>query len=294
MRDIHVVYDPETPTDYDPDNPPPVVDGEARLLDQDDQPVAIQFRVPDPIVEPLRSAVRRLRFTRLARPGGMANAARTFGYSGRMPARGYDSCRAAVLADDHPAEHAVIVGAAAWLAQEVARLNPEAFAVLERHANDVHPDWRLPGAPWTSGTINDASALRLHRDTNNTPTWSVMPVFRRKMGGGLLWFPHYHVALATPDAYAVTFSGAATLHGVTGLAPAGAGAYRYSVPYYQIASLKTCLPCEEELAHALATRTDRERLWGRVEAGDPDAETEAAARVGLDVEEFRQLRKANH
>lgn len=291
MRELPVTYDPEAPTDLAAANDAPVADGETVLVDETTgHPVAVQFRLPPPIVEPLRSAVRRLKFTRLARPGGMANEARTFGYSGRMPARGYDACRASVLAVEQPQIHAALAGAAPWLAAEVARLVPDAFTVLELHATEIHPDWRLAGSPWTSGTINNASALRLHRDTNNTPTWSVMPVFRRKMAGGHLWFPHYRVALATPDAHAVTFSGAKILHGVTGLTPSGAGAYRLSVPYYQIASLKACLPCAEELAAAAEQRTGRERLWGLVEAGDPEAEAEAAERVGLDVEEFRRLR----
>jgi hypothetical protein len=270
-----------------------ILDGHVLVEDAaSGDPLALQFPLAPALVSSLVSAARRIRFGRLARPGGMASQSRTSGFAARMPARGFDACRSTVLATESPAEHAVLAGAGAHLWPLLAESLPAQAADLAAWAEKIHPDWRLPGSPWTSGIINRSSQLPYHRDTNNFPTWSVMPVLRRHMGGALLHLPELGVALTAPHGYALAFPGYRVLHGVSPLIPARRFGWRYSIVYYQVSSLASCLPCAEEAAHAAAARTERERLWAAVERGDRGAAEIVAARLGLTLGEFDARRRA--
>lgn len=264
-----------------------VLDGSVALRDESGRLLAYQAPIPEDVVAPLRAAVRSVKYGRLARPGGMASLSRTFGFAPRTPVRGYDSCRAAVLASENPPASAVLATAAGWLAQDLGRHNPAALDELWAHAADICPTWRFPSAPWTSGIINRTSELRLHRDGANTPTWSVMPVYRHRCTGGALYLPEFDVAFACPDAHYLAFPGSGILHGVTPLEPRTAASYRYSAVFYQLAGMKKCLPPSEELLHAQHARTEREKLYALLEAGDQEAAVEVASRLGLTVDELQ-------
>lgn len=267
------------------------------VVDPNGQPLAALLRSGPalaPVVAALAASVRRLGTHSLTRPGGLTSNSRTFGFSARMPARGFDSCRACLSAVDHPAEHAVLAGAAARFLpalRSVAALAP-VVADLENSAAEILPAWRLPGAPWTSGIVNHSSALTWHRDRNNTPdAWQLLVTFRRHMAGGLTVVPELGVAFAAGDGDVVTFPGQRWWHGVTPLHPTRTGAYRHSVVYYQIGAMKACLPPDEERARAGRVRSGREALWAGVESGDPEAIAAAAAGLGLEVAEFLALRQ---
>lgn len=274
-----------------------VVDQPTLLIDGDGVPLAALLR-PDRrlagVLNALAAAVRRIDCHKLARPGGLTSESRTFGFAARMPARGFDSCRACTAAIDHPAEHAVLCNGAGYLWRHLETANiPGVAERLADAANDIDPAWRLPGAPWTSGIVNRSSALTWHRDRNNTPdVWQLLVTFRHKMAGGLTVVPELGVAFAAGDGDLIAFPGQRWWHGVSPLHPLRHDAYRYSIVYYQVGAMRSCLPPAEEHARAAAVRTDREALWAGVEADDPTAIARAAEQLGLDVAEFLDLRRA--
>lgn len=273
-----------------------LVDQPTLVLGPDREPLAALLGSADvaPVMVALKAAVRRIGCHKLARPGGLTSESRTFGNAARMPARGFDSCRSCTAAVDHPEEHAVLCNAAGYLWRHLQSASiPGVNERLTEAADGILPAWRLPGAPWTSGIVNRSSALTWHRDRNNTPgVWQLLVTFRHHMQGGLTVVPELGLAFAAGDGDLIAFPGQQWWHGVTALHPTRSDGYRYSIVYYQVGAMRSCLPPAEEQARAAAVRTDREALWAGVESGDPSAIARAAEQLGLDVAEFMDLRRA--
>ncbi len=113
-------------------------------------------------------------------------------------------------------------------------------------------------ALWTSGVINQSSALPYHRDGSNFDTWSAMPVVRRGMDGGHLHFPEYGITVNCRDGWALYFNGYAYVHGVTPMKTRSKDGYRYSIVFYAKRGMKDCHTYAVEVGEARARRKDRE------------------------------------
>jgi hypothetical protein len=218
-----------------------------------------------------RRAVRNVRFGKNARAGGMKNVNTNFGFTARVPVLRRMACSVCTFAHQQPEEHAVVEQAADMMWHQFEQLIPDRADFTKDVASGVLPDWRLANTPWTSGVLNETSALYYHFDRNNfAGSWSAMITVRRDARGGHLHFPEYDLTLACRDGDVMYFSGSQLLHGVTPIAR-NADGYRISAVYYSIAKMRKCLPVEEELKHAQAQRTaqaenlmDRQRKGGLI------------------------------
>lgn len=115
------------------------------------------------------------------------------------------------------------------------RIAPRAWAVqhtrVGRHA-------LAPGAPWSTGSINRATATAYHRDSLNLPrAWSGMLVLRGPgVEGGELVLPELGVALDLCDGDVLFFDGGDLWHGNRPLT-VPPGSWRYSLPCYGMAGI---------------------------------------------------------
>jgi hypothetical protein len=113
-------------------------------------------------------------------------------------------------------------------------------------------------ALWTSGVINQSSALPYHRDGSNFDTWSAMPVVRRGMDGGNLHMPEWDITINCRDGWALWFNGYAHVHGVTPMSSRAKDGYRYSIVFYAKRGMKDCHTYAVEVGEARARRQERE------------------------------------
>lgn len=239
----------------------PTFAGPARVLDASTGELAlIVSTLPPDLLDVYRQACLAMPMSTTYRTSGIRNESQVFGYVGRRAVLKREGCRACSAADDAPEAHAVLAGAAAWLAADFARLHPDQAARDRAHvAGAVHPDWLLPGSWWTSGVLNRTSALGYHYDRNNfRSTWSAMIVCRRGVSGGHLHLPGFDLVVPCADGDVVYFPGSIYKHGVTPFTVGRIDGYRFTAVYYSVAGMAKCQPAGVELGAAQAARTARE------------------------------------
>jgi hypothetical protein len=194
---------------------------------------------------------------------GNRNKSVTFGYRPRKPMMSQEGCVLTAFNRDWPDEAAFLAHYSEVLAGQLAEGFPEIEVMGRDTIAQVLPDWRLSKSSlWTSGVINKESSLPYHRDGNNFPAWSVMPVIRRGVRGGHLHLPEYDIAIPCRDGFTVAFYGKGLVHGVTPMTKTQRDGYRISIVYYALQGLKDCHTFAEETAMARAKRTAREDAMG--------------------------------
>lgn len=219
--------------------------------------------VPVGPVSDLRKAVLSLDMSNTRRATGINNVSRTFGYRARKPVNARDGCGRTRTAGKWPEAHAALEAWAVKLADMFKGFNADQVARDAAVLDAVGADWKM-GELWTSGVVNRSSRLPYHRDKNNFPTWSAMPVVRRGMAGGYLSIPEYGLTVACRDGWALYFAGHRYVHGVTPMWKTQPDGYRYSIVYYALRGMKDCHTAALEAAYGRRRRTEREREMARL------------------------------
>lgn len=215
-------------------------------------------------VKELRRAVLDFDFSFTTdRTSGMANVSRTFGWAPRRPVYTREGCHSTRLWSETPDGHHVLVEFAHRLQAMLHRMFPAVSTQDTETMRQVNGEWKLGETTWTSGVVNQSSALPYHRDAFNFPVWTAMPVLRRSMAGGYLHIPEYDAVVESRDGWAVFFPGYQLVHGVTPMHPRSTDGYRYSVVYYALKGMKDCFTHAVETAYARQRRTEREQDMAR-------------------------------
>ena len=213
---------------------------------------------PEPVTA-LRKAVLDTNYSTTLRASGTRNVSRTFGFTTRSVVLQRESCTPTSLAWESPEAQMTLNNTADVLAKYLFENLPEVFEHDYQELQAVLPEWRMTeDALWTSGVINQSSALPYHRDGSNFDTWSAMPVVRRGMDGGHLHFPEYDITVNCRDGWALWFNGFAYVHGVTPMKPRAKDAYRYSIVFYAKRGMKDCHTYAVEVGEARKRRAERE------------------------------------
>lgn len=82
------------------------------------------------------------------------------------------------------------------VAHHLSVQNPGRYRAQLEVAQRTHPDWVIPGTPFTTITINNTYPTGVHQDAGDLPEgWSTLAVARRgDYQGGYLVLPRYRVA----------------------------------------------------------------------------------------------------
>jgi len=243
---------------------------EAGIYRDADTGEAILVYAPYPApITPLRKAVLDTNYSTTLRASGTRNASRTFGFTTRSAVLQREACTPTSLAWESPEAQITLNETAEVLGEYLREQLPEVFENDMKELEQVLPEWRMTeDALWTSGVINQASALPYHRDGSNFDTWSAMPVVRRGMDGGNLHMPEWDITINCRDGWALWFNGHAHVHGVTPMSPRAKDGYRYSIVFYAKRGMKDCHTYAVEVGEARARRQERE-------AGMTDTSVEA-------------------
>jgi hypothetical protein len=207
----------------------------------------------------LRKAVLDTNYSTTLRASGTRNVSRTFGFTNRSAVLQREACTPTSLAWESPEAQMTLNQTAEVLGDYLREQLPEVFLHDKQEIEQVLPEWRMTeDALWTSGVINQSSALPYHRDGSNFDTWSAMPVVRRGMEGGHLHMPEYDITINCRDGWALWFNGYAYVHGVTPMSPRAKDGYRYSIVFYAKRGMKDCYTYAVEVGEARKRRQGRE------------------------------------
>lgn len=152
-------------------------------------------------------------------------------------------------------------------ADQLATYVPDRYAAQAAHAGQAHPEWIVPGTPFSTVTVNNSYPTGLHTDKGDLDAgFSTISVYRRgTYTGGQLVFPQFRVAvdlhhgdLILMDAH--DWHGNVPIHCACGTQLKGpcrsCQAERISVVSYCRTKITTCGTHEEEAAKA-AARAER-------------------------------------
>lgn len=203
----------------------------------------------------LVDAVRSVKFATADRTGGMPSSSRVFGYMPRRPMGRGDFCAASSLDRDFPEQAKTIGSFVSELAKFYAANNPAIHAHHAAQAAKILPEYTIHEL-FTSGIVNKDNPLPYHLDGGNIAgCWSLMPVFKKDIEGGHLACPEIDLCFELSDHTALMFDGQKLVHGVTPFTKTAQDGYRFSVVYYTMKQLWSCLPFEQEIQRARETRT---------------------------------------
>jgi len=237
------------------------------LITENGVPRILYAKLPDALTADVRQACKNIKYSTNTRTSGLKTTSRIFGYNPRNVIR-KDFCSATSMATEHPNEHAAICAFGSTLAELYAQHFPQVYAM---HKNEVDAKftagWRIGNTPFTSGIVNKNNPLKYHFDAGNVKNvLSNMVVFKRGIGGGYLSCPEFDIGFEVADNTVILFDGQNILHGVTPIEKQSSDSYRYSMVYYTLQKMWSCLPIGEEIARARNVRVRRER--GRVAGVD--------------------------
>lgn len=210
-------------------------------------------------VTSLRKAVIGTHYGTTLRASGTRNVSRTFGFTTRSAVLQREACQPTSLSYEDPEAQMILNETAEVLGNYLRDQLPEVYEHDYQTVGAVLPEWRMTeDALWTSGVINQSSALPYHRDGSNFDTWSAMPVVRRGMDGGHLHMPEYDITINCRDGWALWFNGYAYVHGVTPMKGRQKDGYRYSIVFYAKRGMKDCHTYAVEIGEARKKRKQRE------------------------------------
>ena len=233
---------------------------EAGIYRDADTGEAILVYAPYPeAITKLRKAVLDTSYTTTLRASGTKNASRTFGMTTRSAVLKREACTPTSLSWEAPEAQMVLNETAEVLGGYLRDQLPEVFDNDMKILEQILPEWRMTeDSLWTSGVINQSSALPYHRDGSNFDTWSAMPVIRRGMDGGDLHMPEWDITINCRDGWALWFNGHAHVHGVTPMKTRSKDGYRYSIVFYAKRGMKDCHTYALEIGEARSKRQERE------------------------------------
>ena len=183
-----------------------------------------------------------------ARLSGIKASNEYFGTVPPQPARKRYACREARLYAKLPQLKVLVDKLSVQMWNIFQEHFPEASAQHEQLVSEaIHSDWRIAGTPFTSGIINDKSALPYHKDSGNlVGTWSMMLCLRNGTAGGGLHIPEYGVNLGIPDHSLTIFEGQRLWHGVNPLIYRNNDPYRFTLVWYVKEQVRKCLCLKDE------------------------------------------------
>lgn len=233
---------------------------EDTLVTENGEPKILYIKLDPNLTEEARKAVLEIKYSAGYRTRGLSSTSRTFGYRPRNPMRQY-FCSASSLGAESPNLHAGICEFGAELAKLYKKYFPGIYSAhVEEAKHKIKEEWRLSGSPFTSGIVNKNNPLKYHFDAGNLKNvLSNMIIFKRYVAGGFLSCPEYDIGFEVADNTAILFDGQNILHGVTPIKKTSPNAYRYSIVYYTLQQMWSCLPITEEIQFARSKRLIREK-----------------------------------
>lgn len=191
-------------------------------------------------VEPLRDACSKVKVDKSGRSSGMVSKSKIFGAVPRVAVR-HDRCRKADLTLKHPEIDRVFSAYGKTASSFYKKFNLEKWDFHDKTVNEVLPEWKISGTPFTSGIMNRDNPIPYHLDQGNfKDCWSAMYTLKEGVEGGNLNLPEVDFQMVLRDRSLLLFNGQGVVHGVTPFKLKHPDAHRWTVVYYSLQGLWNC------------------------------------------------------
>lgn len=212
----------------------------------------------DALIAELGALLRPIKYPRSHRSAGMLARCMIFGFQPRAVLR-KDFCGISAMARTYPEAHARLCELSVDASALLSAARPDVYERQMERVGEIRPEWRIPGSAFTTGVVNQTTAIPYHRDQGNFPdAWNVQIAWTREAEGGRLVVPELGVAFDYSRPAVTAFEAARYWHGVTPIRRR-VGGYRFSVVWYAMRGLCACASPAEEVARIRRVRTERER-----------------------------------
>jgi len=225
------------------------------LIDKEHQTVAVaQITLPTDKQNISKEVEKLLRYAvkwdniGVSRLSGIISSNRTFGVLAPQKLRTRYGCSFCKLNEEQPQLY--------YSLQELVSSCFDLFQTVDKdrakNHNDlvkskVHSDWLINQTPFTSGVINNLSALPYHKDSGNfSGSWSMMLSLRKNITGGYLHIPEYDLVAGVPHNSVLIFNGQNLWHGVTPFVVSKKNGFRYTIVWYAKDKVSQCGCLAEE------------------------------------------------
>ena len=190
--------------------------------------------------------------------------------------RRFPYCRLTAWTGKHLPEWELLQPMLRQIADKLHQYVPDRYEAQMEEINATHPDWVVPGTPFTTITVNNTYPTGVHTDKGDLDKgFSTLGVIRRgEYTGGRFVFPEYRVGVDLQDNDLILMD-AHQWHGNTAIICAcgerrtrccdTCGAERISLVAYMRAAMTKCGSEAEENRRAIAYR---ERTKGVIRDGD--------------------------
>lgn len=186
-----------------------------RVLKPDGKPLCVYL--PGALLPEVREAYPILRTIRMSTDNrGLASGTKRInaggnrtrsmpvmsGIMGAMdPAPNRNHCRLTAFTRDHLDKWNGIFGLLQRIAEEFENNVPERYRKQMEHVDATHPDWIVPGTPFSTITINNSYSTGVHTDKGDLAAgFSCLAVSRNgSYSGGQICFPEYRIAADMQD-----------------------------------------------------------------------------------------------
>ena len=269
------------PTDVDV-----MLTGPARVLKPDGKPLCVYLPgALEDLRETAWNVLTTLKGSYTSNRGLASGSVRAKGASNRTYARAVDS---AILGSFDPSGPKQYCRLTAWTGRENDRWRelwpvfqrigdllgqhvPERYAAQAKEARGTHPEWLIPGTPFTTITVNNTYATAVHTDKGDLETgFSTLAVLRKgEYEGGWICFPEFRVGADMKDGDLLLMD-AHAWHGNTPFSPEPArgldgrldgdpGFERISIVSYFRTNMEKCGSASDE--------AERARIYGEYRMG---------------------------
>lgn len=273
-----------------------VVNGKVKVIYIDLDSCGIDFTA-------ITKALNKIDYHTSERTAGLKTTSRVFGYQPRNTIR-RDYCTATSLAHDFPKEHAIICSYAQKIEEIYKLMDIDTYNKHKDEAAKVLREWKIndpedkgeekslaedSSSIFTSGIVNKNNPLKYHFDTGNFKNvYSCMLGFKNNVAGGYLACPEYDCAFEIKNNSLHIFDGQNILHGVTPIKKLTADAFRYTLVYYSLKAMWSCLPFGAELERIRKRKTEREKR--RLSYTDALPDDLGASEKDIEAETFSKIR----
>lgn len=259
-----------------------VVDGVVKVIYIDLDKLGLDFTE-------VTRALNSIEFHTNKRTAGLLSTSRVFGFQPRNQIF-KDFCSSTSLATDFPKEHKTICDYAKKIDEIYQAIDPVTYGKHKAMSDKVLKEWTIEESLFTSGIVNKNNPLKYHYDAGNFKNvYSCMLGFKYNVEGGYLACPAYDCAFEIKNNSLHIFDGQNILHGVTPFKKLSPDAYRYTLVYYSLKAMWSCLPFGAELDRIRKRKTEREyrRLKNQSKA---DIESPPMAEAAIEADTFKSVR----
>jgi len=181
------------------------------------------------------------------------------------PAGTFKFCRLTAWTGRHLPQWELLQPVLQHVAGELKAHVPDRYAAQMEEIDCTHPDWVVPGTPFTTITVNNTYPTGVHTDKGDLDKGfsTIFTLRRGQYTGGIFTFPEYRVAVDLKDNDLILMD-AHQYHGNTAITCACGerrtaycevcGAERVSVVSYMRTNMTRCGSEQEEAQRAIAYR----------------------------------------